>query len=117
MSTSTAAYPAILKKPPAAAMLPLLLVFICGIAVGALAMSWKHHGPSPSDTWNKVTVLQWTKELNLSEHQKHELETILDDFAKYYDNVLADGKDRILSILDDGQKRKFERMLQERHKP
>jgi len=112
-----------LSKPPAAAMLPLLLVFLCGITVGALAMSFFHntlHKPrtvTAVESWNKETVLKWKKELNLREGQQRELETTLDDFAKYYDNVLADGKTRIMGILDDEQKRKFEHMLLEHRKP
>ena len=36
---------------------------------------------------------------------------ILDDVAKYYDNVLSDGQTRVMQILDDKQKEKFQRML------
>jgi len=122
MALSTATHPAMLRKPPAGAMLPLLLIFICGVAVGALAMSFVIHGTihrnaNPADSWNKVTVLKWKKELNLTEVQQRELKTTLDDFQKYYDNVLTDGKDRILAILDESQRRKFDRMLQERRHP
>ncbi len=126
MPTSTAhAAPAsdMLSKPPAAAMLPLLLVFLCGITVGALAMSFFHntlHRPptiTAVDSRTKSTVLRWKKELNLRPDQERELETTLDDFAKYYDNVLADGKTRIMGILDDEQKRKFDRLLGEHRKP
>ncbi len=112
-----------LSKPPAAAMLPLLLVFLCGIAVGALAMSFFHntlHKPPTNtavDVRTKNTVRRWKQELNLRPDQERELETTLDDFAKYYDNVLADGKTRIMAILDDEQKRKFERLLGDLRKP
>ncbi len=110
-----------LSKPPAAAMLPLLLIFLCGITVGALAMSFFHNTlhspPTPADSWNKATVLKWKKELNLTSVQQRELETTLDDFSKYYDNVLADGKTRIMDILNAEQRQKFERMLLERRKP
>ena len=103
-------------------MLPLLLVFLCGIAVGALAMSFVIHNTlhrtvTPAEEWNKQTVLKWKKELNLTASQQRELELILDDFAKYYDHVLADGKTRMMAILDDDQRRKLERLLQERRKP
>ena len=111
-----------LRKPPAAAMLPLLLVFLCGIAVGALAMSFVIHSTlhrtvTPAEDWNKQTVLKWKKELNLSNAQQRELEMLLDDFGKYYDHVLADGKTRIMAILDEPQRRKLEHLLQERRKP
>ncbi len=58
---------------------------------------------------------KWKRELNLSDTQTQQLEVILDDFSKYYDNVLADGKTRVLQLLDDNQKRKFEQMLKNSH--
>ena len=42
------------------------------------------------------------------------MESILDDFAKYYQTVLSDGRARIFNILTDEQKVKFEKMLKER---
>jgi len=127
MSISTASAPSsatasgMLSKPPASVMLPLLLVFLCGITVGALAMSFfhntLHHVTTPADSWNKATVLKWNKELNLSVEQQSQLETTLDDFSRYYDNVLADGKTRIMAILNEKQRQKFEHMLLERRKP
>ena len=39
--------------------------------------------------------------------------SILDDFGVYYRNVLSDGKARILRILNEDQKRKFEKLLEE----
>jgi DNA-directed RNA polymerase sigma subunit (sigma70/sigma32) len=53
------------------------------------------------------------KELDLTPVQVEQMETILDDFAKYYTTVLSDGKSRILQILNDDQKKKFEKMLAE----
>lgn len=53
------------------------------------------------------------KELDLTPAQSEQMESILDDFAKYYRNVAADGKSRILHILNDKQKLKFEQMLTE----
>jgi hypothetical protein len=44
------------------------------------------------------------------------MESILDDFSTYYRNVVADGKSRIMQILNDDQRRKFEQMLAERQK-
>lgn len=98
------------------AMLPLLLIFICGVAVGALAMSWIHHSSNQTDAWNKETVLKWKKELNLSEVQQRELETTLDDFGKYYRNVVSDAKERIMGILNEDQRQKFEHILHDKRK-
>jgi len=110
------------QKPTAAAMLPLLLLFLCGVTVGALAMSFVihstlHHGSDQTDSWNRITLLEWKKELNLTDAQQKQLELELDDFSKYYDHVLGDAKSRILLILNDTQRQKFERMLKERRKP
>jgi len=54
------------------------------------------------------------KELDLTPLQTEQMESILDDFAKYYRNVAADGKSRIFQILNDQQRKKFEAMLSER---
>jgi uncharacterized membrane-anchored protein YhcB (DUF1043 family) len=103
----------------AAAILPLILVFLCGVSVGALVMSLGHtalhSSPSKSRTDNAVTLERWKRDLNLNDEQSEKIGTILDDFSKYYDNVLADGNTRILQVLDDKQKAKFRQMLKDRH--
>lgn len=107
------------QKPAAAALLPLLLIFLAGVAVGALAMSLGIHNTlhKPAAAWTEnghmMTLEKWKKDLNLSDDQAKQIETVLDDFSKYYDNVLADGNSRILQILDEPQRIKFERMLKE----
>jgi hypothetical protein len=55
-----------------------------------------------------------TRQLDLTPDQAAQMSSILDDFAKYYQTVLSDGKARIFNILNDEQKRKFEKMLKER---
>ena len=52
--------------------------------------------------------------------QSEQLETILDDFFTYYhtlqaqlDDVRSSGKQRILRILNDEQKKKFEQLAAE----
>ena len=42
------------------------------------------------------------------------MSSILDDFSKYYQTVLSDGKARILNILTEDQRRKFEKMTKEK---
>lgn len=51
------------------------------------------------------------KELDLSDEQTRQLSMILDDVAKYYDNVLSDGQTRVMQILDDKQKARFQQLL------
>ena len=63
---------------------------------------------------------RFRKELDLSESQTTEVAEVLDDFVKYYqtlqaqmDDVRANGKDRIISILNPNQREKFTRMMSE----
>ena len=80
-------------------------------------MSLIHHsGQNDIHAQNSALVKKWNRELNLTEEQQREMVGTLDDLNKYYDNVIADGKDRILAILDDGQKQKFVRILREKRK-
>ena len=79
-------------------------------------MSLFHHRTTQDERINKLTVLEWSKELKLTEAQQRELEVTLDDLHRYYVNVVADGKDRIMAILDDDQKSKFDRMMKEKRK-
>ena len=104
----------------ASAILPLILVFLCGVSVGALVMSLglhraMHPAPLTDKAQNTLTLERWKRDLNLSNEQSTQIEQILDDFSKYYDNVLADGNTRILQILDEKQKAKFQQMLKDRH--
>ncbi|MCS7025212.1 MAG: hypothetical protein NZV14_10450 [Bryobacteraceae bacterium] len=104
----------------------LLLVFLCGATAGALAMRFGSSS-SPrrvSSYWQEggkeISIERFRRELNLTPEQAQQMETILNDFMMYYqqvkdqlDNVRADGKAKILQILSDEQKQKFVRMLQE----
>ena len=42
------------------------------------------------------------------------MSTLLDDFNMYYRSVLTDGRQRIMQILNDDQRHKFEQILQQR---
>jgi hypothetical protein len=105
----------------ASAILPLVLVFLCGVSVGALVMSLGLHkmmhsgGVSVSSkAQNAMTLDRWKRELNLNPQQVTQIQQILDDFSKYYDNVLADGNTRIMQILDEKQQTQFQQMLKDR---
>ena len=98
----------------------LLLVFLCGAAAGAVAMNLGAHEylHSTHPFWDNSAKTEYlksiTKRLDLTPDQASQMASILDDFAKYYQTVLSDGKARIFSILNEEQKRKFEQMLKER---
>jgi hypothetical protein len=54
------------------------------------------------------------RQLGLSDQQARQLDSILDDFGRYYDNLMADGQTRIRQILDDQQRQKFDKLIAER---
>jgi hypothetical protein len=109
---STAALP---RPAERVAIISLLLVFLCGGLAGAIFMNyWERPGIHSTQPMN-LSVKQWKEQLNLSDDQTRQLTSILDDFAHYYDNLLADGNTRVLLILNDEQKRRYEQMIQ-RHK-
>jgi hypothetical protein len=106
------------------AIISLVLVFLCGVLVGAVAMSVSGHaglhatphGTAPPFAHLSMSVTEWKEKLALTDEQTVQLTSILDDFSHYYDNVLADGNSRIMQILNPEQKRLFEEMLRQ-HKP
>jgi hypothetical protein len=105
--------------PRLAGISTLSLVFLCGAVVGGLAFNLGMHKPlHKAPFWTAsgeaIYMEKVKKELDLTPTQVEQLETILDDFTKYYRSVVSDGKSRIMQILNEDQKRKFEQMLQER---
>jgi hypothetical protein len=105
----------------------LLAVFLCGasagmlvMALGAHRMMHAHAEPAWKDTGKEKVLQRFQTELSLSPGQTEQLETILDDFFTYYhtlqaqlDDVRASGKQRMLRILDENQKKKFEKIMSE----
>jgi hypothetical protein len=102
------------------AIVSFILVFLCGAALGAVVMSvsghFSLHGSQPAAAGFSMSVPEWKQRLDLTDQQTDQLQSILDDFSHYYDNVLADGNSRIMQILNEEQRRKFERMLQDHKK-
>ena len=102
----------------------LLAVFLSGAVFGALAMrlSLAPERHRSNLVWREgareLSLQRMKKELDLTPDQAREMETVLDDFMMYYqtlqaqmDDVLATGKQRIVRILRDDQKQKFEKMI------
>lgn len=106
--------------PRVACTVMLVLVFLCGAAVGALAMNMGHHSlhqPAFDTPAGKIHFFErMQKELNLTPTQSEQMKSILDDFWQYYRSVLSDSKSRVEQILTPEQRQKFERMLQETQK-
>jgi hypothetical protein len=96
----------------------LTFVFVAGVASGAAAISlggWRLVRRQTAPFWTEagkaISLERWKRELALTPEQTQEMESILDDFGMYYRNLLSDGKSRILKILDDDQKKKFDKLL------
>ena len=100
------------------AIISMVLVFLCGAVFGALVMSWTGHAGAHAARQVAggftMSAEEWRKDLDLTDQQTRELNSILDDFGRYYDNLMADGQTRIKQILKDEQRRKFEKMIAER---
>lgn len=101
----------------------LLVVFLCGGAAGSLvtrlvsprstASAWKDGGKT-------FTLEMLKKDLDLTPEQAAQIETVLDEFVLYYQNLQgqmddfrADGKERILRVLTPDQREKFNRKMSE----
>jgi len=108
----------------------LALVFLAGAAVGALFMQFAlhdrlHRTVSASTTSavrkassNDALVQRFKTELNLSGDQTDKIAMVLDDYRQYYhslqdqlDDVRSTGKSRIMQILDEQQRAKFEKIV------
>ena len=108
----------------------LAVVFLAGAAVGALTMQMGLHErlhrtvsaatlpvirKAPS---NDALVQRFKSELNLSADQTDKIAMVLADYREYYhsledqlDDVRSTGKSRIMQILDDQQRAKFEKIM------
>lgn len=109
----------------------LLLVFLAGGAVGALTMQMGLHerlhrtvsaasvpAPVHKASTNDALVQRFKTELNLSGDQTDKIAMVLEDYRQYYqslqdqlDDVRSTGKNRILQILDEQQRAKFEKIV------
>ena len=76
--------------------------------------------PLTSPNTSKVFLDRCTGELSLTPEQRRQMAMILDDYKQYYQNVQdqfeevrSTGKNRILQVLDERQKIKFEQILSE----
>jgi len=118
MSSYTATATRSMQNPKTAFTVTLVLVFLVGAVVGALAMNFgAHKGLHRTAFWTDpgkdISLHRLEKELDLTPEQTEKLKTVLDDFSRYYQDVLATGKTSIYKILTVEQKRKFDRMMNE----
>ena|SRR5579872_3567035 len=108
----------------------LVLVFLAGAAMGALTMQMGLHerlhrtvsaataAAASKPSTNDAMVQRFKTELNLSADQTIKIALVLRDYREYYhslqdqlDDVRSTGKTRIMQILDDQQRAKFEKIM------
>ena len=95
------------------AVFTLVLVFLGGAATGAVLMRLREHqvhAPATASGFAS-TVADWQKQLDLTDAQTRQINTILDNFSQNYGNVLADGNSQIQQVLTGEQKQRFEALL------
>jgi Spy/CpxP family protein refolding chaperone len=107
-----------MQNPRTAFCVTMVLVFLVGAVVGALAMNLGvhkglHRAAFWSATGKDISLHQLQKDLDLTPEQTDQLKSALDDFSRYYQDVLAIGKTSIYKILSPEQKRKFDRLVNE----
>ena len=106
-------------NPKVACAVTLALVFLCGAAAGAVVMNLgvhnRLHQPAFDTAAGKaIYFARMRQELNLTPAQAELMESILNDFWQYYRSVLSESKSRVEQVLNEEQRRKFDRLLQER---
>jgi hypothetical protein len=104
--------------PRAVCAITLALVFLCGAAAGAVAMNLGVHNrlhqlPFDTAAGRAAYFSRMQRELNLTPVQQEQMESVLNDCWMYYRTVLSDSKSRVEQILNEQQRVKFERLLQE----
>jgi hypothetical protein len=106
------------SDPKTLCAVTLVLVFLCGTVAGALAMNLglhsRLHQPAFDTPAGKALYFErLQKELQLSPAQAEQMRSILNDFWDYYRTVLSDSKVRVEQVLNEEQRQKFEKLLQE----
>ena len=111
----------------------LAVVFLAGAATGMLGMRYglhdQLHHASSADPGRAAVLERFRTELKLSPERATKLAEVLDDYGHYYQDVeeqirdlhlreqiedlRSTGKNRIMDILDDQQRKKFEKMMPE----
>ncbi len=106
----------------------LLLVFLSGAVFGALVMRLgmnyrvAAHSNNSASIGKGLSYDRLTKDLQLSQDQCRQLRTILDDYARYHEDLegqledwQATGKNQIIRILTPEQRQRFDRLIRSTH--
>jgi len=119
MNTNLLEHTAVSRRwnPKVACVLSLGLVFLVGAAAGAAVMDLGVHNrrtPAFDTPAGKIAYFErMQKELNLTPAQAEQMQSVLNDFWQYYRTVLSDSKQRVEQLLNEEQRQKFERLLQQ----
>jgi len=100
----------------------VLTIFLSGAAAGALVVRLSSPTTAPAATWGgggrEWTLQMMQKELELTPEQAVQIETVLDEFVLYYQNLQgqmddfrSEGKNRIMRVLTPEQRTRFEKMM------
>jgi len=108
----------------------LAVVFLAGAATGMLGMRYglheQLHRPASAAASSDPVIERFRKELDLSSEQTEKLASVLADYGDYYrsvedqireshlreqiEDLRSTGKNRILELLNEEQRKKFEKM-------
>ena len=104
-------------EPQVACAVALVLVFLCG-GGGGRPGDGLRRPPQPLPSFETpagkaLYFERMQRELNLTPAQSEQMQSVLNDFWQYYRTVLSDGKQRVEALLNDEQRQKFEKMLQQ----
>ena len=97
------------------------MIFLCGLAAGSVLTRAYLHAHMPAATPSRTIEAaqrfgldRLKATLNLTSAQELTITEVLDDYGKYYQNiedqredVAEHGKQRILDVLDERQKNRF----------
>ena len=103
----------------------LLLIFLCGVAGGAVATNlWTHWGhdrdqnvaqAAPRQSRTQRTVERFTRDLSLTPDQAQQLTVILDETRQKYraeeDATRRDARNRVRASLNDEQRSVYEEII------
>jgi hypothetical protein len=113
----------------------LLFVFLAGAVVGALSMRIGLHErlhrtvsaavkPPIAEVGNDPLLQRLKVQLNLSDEQAKAVARVISDYRQYYlnlqdqlDDIRSSGHDRIVEVLNEEQRRQFEKMAGELQTP
>lgn len=97
------------------------MVFLCGAAAGAMLIRMvadKTVQPSSVSTWNtgnrEMSIEWFRRELGVNDDQARKIETVIDDYVIFYQNLQGqmddfrlEGHKSIMKILTPEQREKF----------